>query len=100
MLEQHIMLIPPPSFHVGIHQGSEKWIAQIAALLDKMPSVRQISFCKYGTIPQNTYNLGSVQDPLFKCLTPDVCQRGKMEVGLALYVVPTYMFCYLDQLAI
>ena len=25
-------------------QGSEKWIAQIAALLDKMPSVRQISF--------------------------------------------------------
>ena len=25
-------------------QGSEKWIAQIAALLDKMPSVGQISF--------------------------------------------------------
>ena len=25
-------------------QGSEKWIAQIAALLDKMPSVGQIRF--------------------------------------------------------
>ena len=29
---------------VGDEQGSEKWIAQIAALLDKMPSVGQISF--------------------------------------------------------
>ena len=25
-------------------QGSEKWIAQIAAILDKMPSVGQIRF--------------------------------------------------------
>ena len=29
-------------------QGSEKWIAQIAALLDKMTSVGQISLRKYG----------------------------------------------------
>ena len=29
-------------------QGSEKWIAQIAAILDKMPSVGQIRFRNYG----------------------------------------------------
>ena len=28
----------------GLVQGLEKWIAQIAALLDKMPSVGQTSF--------------------------------------------------------
>ena len=28
----------------GVGQGSEKWIAQIAALLGKMPSVGQTSF--------------------------------------------------------
>ena len=43
------------------NQGSEKWIAQIAALLEKMPSVRQIGFRKYGRIPQITYTLDNVQ---------------------------------------
>ena len=37
-------------------QGSEKWIAQIGALLDRMPSVEQIKLWKYGKICHNTYN--------------------------------------------
>ena len=47
----------------GVAQRSKKWIAQIAALLDKMPSVGQFSFWKYGKIPQNTHNLDNA-----KCL--------------------------------
>ena len=46
-------------------QGSEKWIAQIAALLDKMPSVVQIRFRKYGKMCQNTKNLDKVKQCFF-----------------------------------
>ena len=49
---------------LGCSQGSEKWIAQIATLLDKIPSVGQISFWKYGKILQNTYNLNNVKQCL------------------------------------
>ena len=46
--------------------GSEKWIAQISVLLDKMSFVGQISLLKYNTIPQNTYNLDNVQQCFFQ----------------------------------
>ena len=38
---------------VGDEQGSEKWIAQIAALLDKVPSVGQICFLMVGQCMSN-----------------------------------------------
>ena len=36
--------IPILPDNVCVKQGSEKWIAQIAAILDKMPSIGQIRF--------------------------------------------------------
>ena len=42
-------------------QGSEKWIGQIAALLDKMPSFGKINFLKMRLNPSNTYYLDDVQ---------------------------------------
>ena len=47
--------------HLSHVQGSEKWIAQIAALLYKMPSVGQIRLRKYDTIHQTTYNFDNVK---------------------------------------
>ena len=42
-------------------QESRKLIAQIVALLDKMPSNGHIKFREYEKICQNTYNLGIVK---------------------------------------
>ena len=66
---------------MSVFHGSEKCISQKAALLDIMPFVRQISFWKYGTIPQNTYNLDNVQQ-CFVQVSEDWERRQKLYVKL------------------
>ena len=55
-------------FQIGLDpptQGSEKWIAQIQALLDKVLSFGPIRFGKYSKIRPNTYNLDNVKQFFF-----------------------------------